>query len=95
MEEMDHGRALLVLVDLCRELIKLGVHVGLSDARPAVSVRGGLALRKVWIEVDPSGDSFVWRRDDQAHHAADDPAGAAARIAEYLKKPDAALGERP
>ncbi|GAA4625959.1 hypothetical protein GCM10023196_032210 [Actinoallomurus vinaceus] len=83
----------MVLVDLCRELIKLGVHVGLSDARPALSVRGGLALRKVWIEVDPSGESFVWRRDDRAHHA-DDPAGAAARIAKYLKKLDAAPGER-
>ncbi|WP_345362118.1 hypothetical protein [Actinoallomurus liliacearum] len=53
-----------------------------------------MASRKVWIQIDPSGESFVWQRDDRALHAADDPAGAAARIAEYIKKRDAAPGER-
>lgn len=95
MNEKNPDRPVELLVDLCRELVKLGMHVGLSDARPAVSVRGGLAHPKVWIEVDPSGESFVWRRDDRVHHATDDPAGVAARIADYLKGRDAAPDERP
>jgi hypothetical protein len=79
---------LLLLVELCRELAKLGIGVGLSDARPALSVRNGPTDRKVWISVDDSGESYVWRRDDHEHHAVDDPAGAAARIATYLRKRD-------
>jgi hypothetical protein len=81
------------LVELCRELIKLGINVGLSDARPALSVRGDLVRKKVWIEVDDSGESFVWRRDDHAYHSVGDPAGAAAKIAEYLKARHAGPGE--
>lgn len=80
------------LTELCRELAKLGVQVGLSDARPAVSVRGDLADRKVWIEVDAG--SFVWRRDDLEQHTVDDPAGAAARLADHVKKRDAGSGRR-
>ncbi|MEV5712030.1 hypothetical protein [Actinoallomurus sp. NPDC052274] len=38
------------------------------------------------IEIDSSGQSFVWRRDDHDHHRMDDPTGAAIRIAEYLKE---------
>jgi hypothetical protein len=87
-------RNLGLLVELCRELAKLGVKVGLSDARPALSVRGGLVDRRTWIEVDPSGESFVWRRDDRACHSVDDPAGAARKIAEYLEAPGAEPRER-
>ncbi|WP_433174551.1 hypothetical protein [Actinoallomurus sp. CA-150999] len=87
------NRNLGALVALCHELSKLRVKVGLSDARPALSVRGDLVQRKTWIEIDPSGEWFVWRRDDQACHAADDPAGAAKKIAEYLKARDAGPGE--
>jgi hypothetical protein len=86
----DLGR----LAELCRELAKLGVRVGLSDARPAVSVRGDLTGRKVWVEIDPAGELFVWRRDDLARHPADDPAGAAAHLAEYLKSRDDRSGRR-
>jgi hypothetical protein len=88
-----HSRDLCQLVELCRELAKLGVHVGVSDARPALSVRGGLTDRKVWVEVDDG--LFVWRRDDLARHPADDPAGAAALLAGYLKKRDVGPGPRP
>ncbi|GAA4637480.1 hypothetical protein GCM10023196_091410 [Actinoallomurus vinaceus] len=62
-------------------------------ARP--SVRGALIARKLWIEVDPSGTSYVWRRDDHARHAVDDPAGAASQIAQYLKLRDGGTGDRP
>ncbi|MEV5708292.1 hypothetical protein [Actinoallomurus sp. NPDC052274] len=83
MNESGHSRELSRLVDLCRELAKLGVHVGVSDARPALSVRGDLTDRKVWVEIDAG--SFVWRRDDLARHPVDDAAGAAACLANYLK----------
>jgi hypothetical protein len=86
------NRNLDILVEVCRELIKIGVNVGLSDARPALFVRGGLASKKVWIEIDRSGESFVWRWDDQAHHSTGDPAGAAAKIAEYIKTRDVESG---
>lgn len=94
MSQISHDRNLGALVELCRELIKFGVNVGLSDARPALSVRGALVGRKVWVEVDSSGESFVWRHEGQTRHAVDDPAGAAVRLAEYLKLRDAGSGDR-
>jgi hypothetical protein len=66
-----------------------GVKFGMRDARPALSIRGSLVRPKVWVQVDTSRESFVWRRDDHEHHAIDDPAGAAVRLAEYLKNRDA------
>ncbi len=94
MDGSRHGRDLGALAQLCRELARLGVvNVGMSDARPALSVRRGLTEPKTWIEVDASGASFVWRRDDQERHAVDDPAGAAARLAAYLKVRDPGSGE--
>jgi hypothetical protein len=70
------------LVELCGAPVGSGLYVGLSDARPALSVRAGLTGRRLWIEVE--GGSFVWRRTDEVRHVVDDPAGAAAAIAEYL-----------
>jgi hypothetical protein len=93
MNGNSHSRDLYRLVELCRELAKLDVHVGVSDARPALSVRGDLTGRKVWVEIDAG--SYVWRRDDLARHPADDPAGAAACLADYLKNRDAGSGRRP
>lgn len=96
MDGFSHERELGALVELCRELVRLGItNVGMSDARPAVSMRGGLADRKVWIEVDTSRRAFVWRRDDHERHTVDDPAGAAARLAEYLKIRGAESDDRP
>ena len=92
MNQINGDQDLGALVELCQELIKLGVKVGLSDARPALSVRGALVARKLWIEVDPVGASYMWRRDDYARHAVDDPTGAAAEIAEYLELRDAETG---
>ena len=95
MNEVDRDRQLGALIELCHELIKLGIKVGLSDARPALSVRSELVTHRLWIEVDPSGTSFVWRRSDQVRHAVGDPAGAAAQIAEYLTRRDVESGDRP
>ncbi|MCO6006182.1 hypothetical protein NE236_14410 [Actinoallomurus purpureus] len=92
MSGSTSDRKLQTLVALCQELIKLGVKVGLSDARPALSVRGALVERKLWIEIDPTGEFFVWRLDDRVHRAVNDPAGAAAEITEYLNRRDAGPG---
>jgi hypothetical protein len=93
MDGFSRERELGVLMELCRELVRLGVPVGMSDARPAVSVPGGLADRRIWIEVDASRNSFVWRGDDHERHTVEDPAGAAARLAEYVKIRDAESGD--
>ncbi|GAA0330887.1 hypothetical protein NE235_21080 [Actinoallomurus spadix] len=94
MHEPDQKQKLNALVALCRELAACGVRVALSDARPALSVRHELTDPKVWVEIDTSGESFVWRRDDYEHHEIDDPAGAATRITEYLKTRDVRRGPR-
>ncbi|MEV5747301.1 hypothetical protein AB0L00_05735 [Actinoallomurus sp. NPDC052308] len=88
-ESAGFGREakLRLLAELCEELAGSGLYVGLSDARPALSVRAGLTGERVWIEV--RNGSFVWRRTDEVRHATDDPAGAAAQIAGYLAgRPD-------
>ncbi|GAA0345932.1 hypothetical protein NE235_29045 [Actinoallomurus spadix] len=71
------------LTALCRELIKRGVRVEMSDARPALAVR--LSLTTPRLSVQMVDGAFVWRRDDLDRHAADDVVGAAHRIATYLK----------
>ncbi|GAA0349462.1 hypothetical protein NE235_36405 [Actinoallomurus spadix] len=90
MDGYNRKQELETLVELCRELVRLGVKPGLSDARPALSVRTELSHRKVWVEVDALRGAFVWRRDDHERHPLDDPAGAAARLAEYMKRRDEA-----
>jgi hypothetical protein len=93
VDGLDRERELEALVELARELARHGVKFGMSDARPALSIRGSLVRPKVWVQVDTSRESFVWRRDDHEHHAIDDPAGAAVRLVEYLKKRDAGPDE--
>ncbi|MEV5707451.1 hypothetical protein [Actinoallomurus sp. NPDC052274] len=95
MAEANREQALETLIELCRHLAALGLKPGLSDARPAVSLRSDLTQQKIWVEVDVSRGSFVWRRDEYEDHPADDPAGAAAQLAEYLKRRDTRPGGRP
>jgi hypothetical protein len=83
------------LVELCRALATFDLSVGMSDARPAISVRNGLTGRKLWISIDSTRESFVWRREDHDHHSVNDPAGAAERIAAYLKERDDRPGRTP
>jgi hypothetical protein len=71
------------LVVLCRELAKLGLGVGMSDARPAVVIRVS-AEPSVWVTVDASGEFFDWEEPGCRHPVAD-PAGAAALIAQHIK----------
>lgn len=91
--EIGHQRRLELVTELCRALSKYSVNIGLSDARPAVSVRSGLVNPKLWISVSACGQYFVWRRYDEMQHPVEDPTGAAAQIAAYLKGDGAVAGE--
>jgi hypothetical protein len=70
------------LTVLCRELAKLGLKLGLSDARPAVVIRMK-GLPPLWVTVDASGEFFECGA--QNRHAVTDPAGAASLLASYVK----------
>jgi hypothetical protein len=69
-----------LLAVLCRELAHLGLDVGMSDAKPALSVRRGRGEQRLWISVDIDDGFFEWR-DGRRRHALSDPAGAAKLIA--------------
>jgi hypothetical protein len=71
------------LTVLCRELAKLGLNLGLSDARPAVVIRMK-GIPPLWITVDTSGEFFEWCEAEKRHAIADPP-GAASQLAEYVK----------
>ena len=72
--------ALMWIVALCREAAKLGLNVGISDARPAVVIRTR-TKPPLWITVSDSGEFFEWH---QERHPVTDPAGAAALIRKCL-----------
>jgi hypothetical protein len=57
-ERGQRDPGLRLVSGLCRELAKLGLNVGMSDARPAVVIRIGLVNRPLWITVDASGEFF-------------------------------------
>ena len=82
---------LVLLTGLCRELGALRLNVWLGDSRPEVMVWARLA-RSLCITVDASLRVFQWR-EGQERHPVTDPAGAAARIAEYVKTSDSGSGE--
>jgi hypothetical protein len=71
---------LMRIVALCREAAKLGLNVGMSDARPAMVIRTA-ARPPLWITVGDSGEFFEWH---QHRHPVTDPAGAAALIRKCL-----------
>lgn len=83
-----------MLAALCRELIKYGFRVGMSDARPALFIRDSSGGVSWIIGLDASGERFEWR--DGAHsHVVDDPAGAAASIAAEVWKQMGLSGRMP
>jgi hypothetical protein len=71
------------LTVLCRELAKLGLDLGLSDARPAVVIRTK-GMPPLWITVGASGEFFEWCESERQHAVAD-PAGAASQLFDYVK----------
>jgi hypothetical protein len=73
---------LKLITALCRESAKLGMNVGMSDARPAAVIRTN-AQPPTWITVGVSDGFFEWQGDGNRHPIAD-PAGAAARLLKCL-----------
>jgi hypothetical protein len=81
---VDHSHELGLITVLCRELVKLGLGVGLSDARPAVVIRTGPGNPALLITVDTAGECFQWCEGEEQHPVTD-PAGAAAHVVEYVQ----------
>jgi hypothetical protein len=92
---INESRQIALLTALLRHLAGLGLNAGMSDAGPAIFVRGGLAGRSVYVTVDSAGRMFTWRSEGEESHAVDDPAGAAERVASYLRKRDPEPDGRP
>jgi hypothetical protein len=78
---IEQTTALRRLAALWRKTAALGLDVGMSDAKPALSVRLSRANPRLWVSVDVAGDCYVWRRAGERRHPVADPAGAATLIA--------------
>lgn len=74
---------LRLLATLCRELAREGLDVGMSDAKPALSVRLRPAEPRLWVLVDAAAGHYEWGDGDR--HPVTDPAGTAERIAEHAR----------
>lgn len=88
----SHDRELALIGALCREIAKLGLNVGMSDARPAAVIRTAVVNPPLWITVDLGRQYFEWR-DAEYRHAVADVSGAAARIAQHVRDRDRGLGD--
>lgn len=73
---------LMLIAALCRESAKLGLSVGMSDARPAALFRT-VTRPPRWFAVGVSGGFFEWQGAENRYPIAD-PAGAAACIVKHL-----------
>ena len=78
---IEQTTALRLLATLCRELATLGLDVGMSDAKPALSVRLSRANPRLWVSVEVAGGFYLWRGADERRHPVADPTGAAKLIA--------------
>jgi hypothetical protein len=81
----SRARELQLITALCRESARLGLNVGMSDARPAALIRTGTAPPG-WITVEATGAFFEWCAAG-FRHPVTDPAGAAALIAQRVRVP--------
>lgn len=63
---------------LCAELVKLSFQVSLSDAGPALILRGESG--RITTVITANRDHYQWRRGEDVH-ALGDPVGAAGAIA--------------
>jgi hypothetical protein len=71
-QELESLRLLAV------ELVKLSLQVGLSDAGPALILRGDTG--RITMVVTADANQFQWRRGEDTHDVSD-PVGAAGAIA--------------
>jgi hypothetical protein len=84
---IEQTEQLHLLAGLCRELARLGLDVGMSDAKPALSVRLGRGDPRLWVSVNVRDGFFEWRRPGGGRHAVADSAGAAQVIAVDVRRP--------
>jgi len=91
MGALHHDRELELIIELCRPLARIGLNVGMSDARPAAVIRIGNGP-SLWITVDPSGEFFEWDQADRRYPATD-AAGAAALIHEHVRAQQSGPGD--
>jgi hypothetical protein len=89
-DALSRDPELILIAELCRQLAKLGISIGLSDAGPAAEVRTG--PHPFWVTVNESGEFFEWP-EAKRRHPATDPAGAAALIAEQVRAQRSGPGE--
>jgi hypothetical protein len=92
MGALHQDRELELVIELCRPLAKIGLNVGMSDARPAAVIRARNEP-SLWITVDPSGEFFEWH-EAQYRHPVTDPVGAAALVSDQVKAQHSRLGGR-
>lgn len=90
---VDQDPELTLITGLCRELAKLGLNVGMSDARPAAVIRPRVCA-PLWVTVDDSHCYYEWLESDKRYPATS-PAEAAALIAEAIKAKSPGSDERP
>jgi hypothetical protein len=76
--EFDRDQELESLCLLAVELVKLSFQVGLSDAGPALILRGDTG--RITTVVTADADRYQWRRGQDTHDVSD-PVGAAGAIA--------------
>jgi hypothetical protein len=90
MGAIHHDRELELIIDLCRPLAKIGLNVGMSDARPAAVIRTR-DEPSLWITVDPPGEFFEWH-EGQHRHPVTDPAGVAGLVSQQMTARRRGLG---
>ena len=79
---IEQTAELRLLATLCRELASMGLDVGMSDAKPALSVRLSRANPRLWVAVDVADGFYAWHGAGRRRHPVTDPAGAARLIAD-------------
>lgn len=82
---------LRLLGELCRELAKHELNVGFRDALPGLTVTTDIPGVPLYVFVSESGTDFDWN-NAAMRHPVDDAAGAARRIAAFLR--EHRIGER-
>ncbi|MCW2859615.1 MAG: hypothetical protein JWP48_1323 [Actinoallomurus sp.] len=79
-----YDEELRLLGELCRELVKLGLGVGFRDALPGLTVTTDVPGVPLYVFVSESGTDFDWHNAEMRHPVGD-AAGAARRIAVFLR----------
>jgi hypothetical protein len=83
------NREIGLLGDLARVLAKLGLQVGMSDARPAVFLRDDAG--RIAVVVSVRGEFFQWCDGDDSHVVTDMVGATGVIAAEYwarIEDPD-------